>query len=47
MGCCDDVVGAVTQWFFGPAIIDRGFQLTGGACELASQYEGTGGGRNL
>lgn len=24
----------VTQWFFGPAIIDRGFLLTGGACEL-------------
>lgn len=24
----------VTQWFFGPAIIDRGFMLTGGACEL-------------
>ena len=26
--------GAVTQWFFGPAIIDRSFKLTGGACEL-------------
>jgi len=24
----------VTQWFFGPAIIDRGFLLTGGQCEL-------------
>ncbi|KAL2074433.1 hypothetical protein VTL71DRAFT_8211 [Oculimacula yallundae] len=24
----------VTQWFFGPAIIDRGFTLTGGQCEL-------------
>ncbi|KAJ4337194.1 hypothetical protein N0V87_004867 [Didymella glomerata] len=25
----------VTQWFFGPPLIDRGFKLTGGACELA------------
>lgn len=33
----------VTQWFFGPALIDRGFRLTGGACELASTFEGTGG----
>jgi hypothetical protein len=24
----------VTQWFFGPAIIDRGFLLTGGQCAL-------------
>ncbi|KAN0114989.1 Inositol phospholipid synthesis and fat-storage-inducing TM domain containing protein [Hyaloscypha variabilis] len=24
----------VTQWFFGPAIIDRGFLLTGGQCDL-------------
>lgn len=24
----------VTQWFFGPAIIDRSFMLTGGQCEL-------------
>lgn len=24
----------VTQWFFGPALIDRGFRLTGGACEV-------------
>ena len=24
----------VTQWFFGPPIIDRGFTLTGGACEF-------------
>lgn len=23
---------AVTQWFFGPALIDRGFRLTGGVC---------------
>src|SRR6187402_275261 len=27
----------VTQWFFGPAIIDRGFTLTGGQCELVEQ----------
>ncbi|KAL2050096.1 hypothetical protein ABVK25_009599 [Lepraria finkii] len=39
--------GAVTQWFFGPAIIDRGFQLTGGACECASQYDGPGGGKEF
>ncbi|KAK0711955.1 inositol phospholipid synthesis and fat-storage-inducing TM-domain-containing protein [Lasiosphaeris hirsuta] len=25
----------VTQWFFGPAIIDRGFRWTGGKCEVA------------
>lgn len=25
----------VTQWCFGPAIIDRGFRFTGGKCELA------------
>lgn len=24
---------AVTQWFFGPPIIDRGFKLTGGKCD--------------
>ncbi|KAH8898177.1 hypothetical protein GQ53DRAFT_759460 [Thozetella sp. PMI_491] len=24
----------VTQWFFGPAIIDRGFRFTGGKCEV-------------
>ena len=24
----------VTQWFFGPAIIDRGFRYTGGKCEV-------------
>lgn len=24
----------VTQWFFGPALIDRSFTLTGGACSL-------------
>jgi len=33
----------VTQWFFGPALIDRGFMITGGACELAQKYEGSGG----
>ncbi|CCU80244.1 unnamed protein product [Blumeria hordei] len=26
----------VTQWFFGPAIIDRGFKYTGGHCELVA-----------
>jgi len=29
----------ITQWFFGPAIIDRGFRLTGGACELVREAE--------
>jgi hypothetical protein len=29
----------VTQWFFGPAIIDRGFTLTGGQCELVREAE--------
>jgi hypothetical protein len=29
----------VTQWFFGPAIIDRGFTLTGGQCELVTEAE--------
>jgi hypothetical protein len=29
----------VTQWFFGPAIIDRGFLLTGGQCELVKEAE--------
>jgi hypothetical protein len=29
----------VTQWFFGPAIIDRGFTLTGGQCELVDKAE--------
>lgn len=24
----------MTQWFFGPPLIDRGFRLTGGQCEL-------------
>lgn len=26
---------ATTQWFFGPPLIDRGFRLTGGACQIA------------
>lgn len=29
----------VTQWFFGPALIDRGFTLTGGQCELVAAAE--------
>ncbi len=29
----------MTQWFFGPAIIDRGFMLTGGQCELVRDAE--------
>lgn len=29
----------MTQWFFGPALIDRGFRLTGGACELVRDAE--------
>ncbi|KAI0841604.1 inositol phospholipid synthesis and fat-storage-inducing TM-domain-containing protein [Hypoxylon sp. FL0890] len=33
----------VTQWCFGPAIIDRGFRFTGGKCEVAQEavVEGT------
>ncbi|KAH8815716.1 inositol phospholipid synthesis and fat-storage-inducing TM-domain-containing protein [Xylogone sp. PMI_703] len=27
----------ITQWFFGPPIIDRGFILTGGRCEMAEE----------
>ena len=38
---------ALTQWFFGPALIDRNFTITGGACELAEHFEGTGGKREL
>ncbi|KAI4093572.1 MAG: hypothetical protein LQ344_002799 [Seirophora lacunosa] len=30
----------VTQWCFGPALIDRGFRLTGGACELMRDNNG-------
>ena len=29
----------MTQWFFGPAIIDRGFTLTGGQCDLVQAAE--------
>ncbi len=29
----------VTQWFFGPPIIDRGFLLTGGQCDLVELAE--------
>jgi hypothetical protein len=29
----------VTQWFFGPAIIDRSFRWTGGACELLNDAD--------
>ncbi|KAK0312847.1 hypothetical protein LTR01_002509 [Friedmanniomyces endolithicus] len=32
--CITAVWIAVTQWFFGPPIIDRGFRWTGGKCEL-------------
>ena len=30
----------VTQWAFGPPLIDRNFRLTGGVCELAGTDEG-------
>ncbi|KAF2647168.1 hypothetical protein K491DRAFT_699805 [Lophiostoma macrostomum CBS 122681] len=29
----------VTQWFFGPPLIDRGFRFTGGQCELIRDPE--------
>ena len=29
----------VTQWFFGPALIDRSFRLTGGQCRLLQEVE--------
>lgn len=32
-----------TQWFFGPPLIDRGFRLTGGACELIRDDEARAG----
>ncbi|KAM7193059.1 inositol phospholipid synthesis protein Scs3p [Naviculisporaceae sp. PSN 640] len=32
----------VTQWFFGPAIIDRGFRWSGGKCEVAEIKIGLG-----
>lgn len=34
----------VTQWFFGPPIIDRSFRWTGGKCELAEQEIAMGDG---
>ncbi|MCJ1387285.1 hypothetical protein MMC18_000126 [Xylographa bjoerkii] len=30
----------VTQWFFGPGLVDRSFLLTGGQCELVRTEEG-------
>lgn len=35
----------VTQWFFGPPIIDRGFRWTGGKCEVVEEMveEGSAG----
>jgi hypothetical protein len=32
----------VTQWFFGPALIDRGFRLTGGVCDQLEKGGDTG-----
>ena len=29
----------MTQWFFGPALIDRSFRLSGGQCELVMEAE--------
>lgn len=39
----------VTQWCFGPAIIDRSFRFTGGKCEVAGARieEGEAGGRDF
>lgn len=37
----------MTQWFFGPGLVDRGFRVTGGACELASAMEGSGGAKEF
>ncbi|PTB66256.1 alpha-galactosidase [Trichoderma citrinoviride] len=34
----------VTQWFFGPPIIDRSFRWTGGKCELAQREVSVGAG---
>lgn len=33
----------VTQWCFGPALIDRGFRFTGGKCEVAEAAVFSGG----
>jgi hypothetical protein len=35
--CITLVWVAVTQWFFGPPIVDRGFRWTGGKCEAVLQ----------
>lgn len=39
----------VTQWFFGPAIIDRGFRWSGGRCEVAEDMvkEGEAGAKDV
>ncbi|KAL6867018.1 alpha-galactosidase [Trichoderma novae-zelandiae] len=37
----------VTQWFFGPPIIDRSFRWTGGKCELAQREVTVGGGSSV
>ncbi|KAK4123045.1 hypothetical protein N657DRAFT_445667 [Parathielavia appendiculata] len=40
----------VTQWFFGPAIIDRGFRWSGGKCEVVEEQvfgQGEGGVREV
>lgn len=39
----------VTQWCFGPAIIDRGFRITGGKCEVADAKleDGTASGKDI
>ncbi|ORY14874.1 inositol phospholipid synthesis and fat-storage-inducing TM-domain-containing protein [Clohesyomyces aquaticus] len=34
---------AITQWFFGPPLIDRGFRLTGGQCELMRDADARAG----
>lgn len=34
---------AVTQWFFGPGLIDRGFRLTGGMCAELEKGRGDAG----
>lgn len=31
---------ALTQWFFGPPLIDRGFRFTGGQCEMVKTEDG-------
>lgn len=37
----------VTQWFFGPPIIDRSFRWTGGKCELAQREVSVEGGGSI